>query len=81
MGVPEQQVVGHYLETNQYVVPGRYGDLLMPLATVHEDYFAEQMQVLADAWGTFDQYWNNGLRLDDGHRQGLRELLLEDEGA
>ena len=81
VGVPEQQVVGHYLETNQYVVPGRYGDLLMPIATVHEDYFAEQMQVLADAWGTFDRYWTNGLRLDDGHRQGLRELLLEDEGA
>ena len=81
VGVPEQQVVDHYLETNQHVVPRRYGDLLMPLMTVHEDYFAEQIQVLADTWGSFDNYWTNGLGLDDGHRQGLRDLLLEDEGA
>ena len=81
VGVPEQQVVDHYLETNQHVVPRRSIDLLMPLMTVHEDYFAEQTQVLADTWGSFDNYWTNGLGLDDGHRQGLRDLLLEDEGA
>ncbi len=75
--VPEQQVVDHYLETNQHVVPGRYGDLMMPLMSVHEDYFAEQMRVLADTWGTFDQYWTDGLGLDGGHRQALRELLLD----
>ncbi len=77
VGVPEQQVVDHYLETNQYVIPGRYGDLMMPLMSVHEDYFAEQMQVLADTWGSFDQYWTDGLGLDGGHRQALRELLLD----
>ncbi len=77
VGVPEQQVVDHYLETNQHVVPGRYGDLMMPLMAVHEDYFAEQMTVLADTWGTFDQYWTDGLGLDGGHRQALRELLLD----
>lgn len=77
VGVPEQQVVDHYLETNQHVVPGRYGDLMMPLMAVHEDYFAEQMEVLADTWGTFDQYWTDGLGLDGGHRQALRELLLD----
>ena len=81
VGVSEQQVVDHYLETNQHVGSGRYGDLMMPLATVHEDYFAEQMQVLAETWGSFDQYWTNGLGLDDGHRRDLRELLLGDEGA
>ena len=78
LGVPGGQVVEHYLETNQHVVAGRYGDLLMPLATVHEDYFAEQMRVLADTWGSFDQYWTDALGLDDGHRHALRELLLED---
>ena len=77
VGVPEQQVVDHYLETNQHVAPSRYGELLMPLATVHEDYFAEQMRVLADAWGSFDQYWADGLGLDDGHRRALRDLLLD----
>ncbi len=77
VGVPEQQVVDHYLETNQHVVPGRYGELMMPLAVVHADYFAEQMKVLADTWGTFDQYWTDGLGLDNGHRQALRELLLD----
>lgn len=77
VGVPEQQVVDHYLETNQHVVPGRYGDLMMPLAIVHEDYFAGQMRVLADTWGSFDQYWVDGLGLDGGHRQALRELLLD----
>ena len=77
VGVPEQQVVDHYLETNQHVEASRYGDLMMPIATVHEDYFAEQMQVLADSWGSFDEYWSNGLGLDDGHRQALRELLLD----
>ena len=77
VGVPEHEVVDHYLETNQHVAPGRFGDLLMPIATVHEDYFAEQMKVLADTWGTFDQYWIDGLGLDDTHRQGLRELLLD----
>lgn len=77
LGVPEDQVVDHYLETNQHVNPGRYRDLLMPLATVHEDYFAEQMRVLGETWGSFDQYWIEGLGLDDGHRQGLRELLLD----
>ena len=77
VGVPEQQVVDHYLETNQHVVPGRYGELMMPLAVVHEDYFAEQMEVLADTWGSFDQYWTDGLGLDDGRRQALRELLLD----
>lgn len=77
VGVPEQQVVDHYLETNQHVVPGRYGELMMPLAVVHEDYFAEQMKVLADTWGTFDQYWTDGLGLDGGHRDALRELLLD----
>ncbi len=77
VGVPEHEVVDHYLETNQHVVPGRYGDLMMPIASVHEDYFAEQMKVLADTWGSFDQYWANGLGLDDSHRQGLRDLLLD----
>lgn len=77
VGVPEQQVVDHYLETNQHVVPGSYGDLMMPLMAVHEDYFAEQMTVLADTWGGFDQYWTDGLGLDNGHRQALRELLLD----
>ena len=77
VGVPEQQVVDHYLETNQYVIPGRYGDLMMPLMSEHEDYFAEQMQVLTDTWGSFDQYWTDGLGLDGGHRQALRELLLD----
>lgn len=77
VGVPEQQVVDHYLETNQHVIPGRYGELMMPLAVVHEDYFAEQMRVLAGTWGSFDQYWADGLGLDGGHRQALRELLLD----
>ena len=77
VGVPEQQVVDHYLETNQYVNPSRFGDLMTPMVTVHEDYFAEQMRVLAHTWGAFDQYWANGLGLDDGHRQALRELLLD----
>ena len=66
----------NHLETTQNARPGRYGDLLMPLRTVHEDYFAEQMRVLADTWGGFDQYWAEGLGLDDGHRQALREMLL-----
>ena len=77
VGVPEQQVVDHYLETNQHVVTGRYGDLMMPLMAVHEDYFAKQMTVLADTWGNFDRYWTYGLGLDGGHRQTLRELLLD----
>lgn len=77
VGVPEPQVVDHYLETNQHVVPGSYGELMMPLMSVHEDYFAEQMQVLADAWGGFDKYWTDGLGLNDSHRQGLRGLLLD----
>ena len=76
VGVSGDQVLEHYLETNQHVAAGRLGDLLMPLATVHEDYFAEQMRVLADTWGGFDQYWAEGLGLDDAHRQALRELLL-----
>ena len=77
VGVPRDQVVDHYLETNQHVNPSLYGDLMMPIATVHEDYFAEQMQVLADTWGSFDEYWFNALGLDGGHRQVLRELLLD----
>ncbi|MDE0117297.1 MAG: tyrosine-protein phosphatase [bacterium] len=77
LGVPEQQVVDHYLETNQHAAASRYGDLMMPIATVHEDYFAEQMRVLADTWGSFDQYWTDGLGLDAGHRQALRGLLLD----
>lgn len=77
VGVPEQQVVDHYLETNQHVDTSRYDDLLVPIATVHEDFFAEQMRVLSDTWGTFDQYWANGMGLGDGHRQALRELLLD----
>ncbi|MCY3634426.1 MAG: tyrosine-protein phosphatase [bacterium] len=77
VGVPEDQVVDHYLETNQYVNPSRYGELMKPMVTVHEDYFAEQLRVLDDAWGTFDQYWANGLGLDGGHRQALRDLLLD----
>lgn len=76
VGVPEPQVVDHYLETNQHVDTSRYDDLLVPIATVHEDFFAEQMKVLADTWGSFDQYWVDALGLDDGHRQALRELLL-----
>ena len=79
VGVPEQQVVDHYLETNLHVDPSRYTDLLMPLATVHEDFFSEQMRVLHDTWGGFDQYWTDGLGLDEGHRQALRELLLESD--
>ncbi|MCY3578923.1 MAG: tyrosine-protein phosphatase, partial [bacterium] len=75
--VPEDQVVDHYLETNQYVNPSRFGELMKPMVTVHEDYFAEQLRVLDDAWGTFDQYWANGLGLDGGHRQALRDLLLD----
>ena len=78
VGVPQDQVVDHYLETNQHVVPSRYGELLMPIATVHEDFFTEQMHVLADTWGTFDEYWSKGMGLDESHRQALRELLLED---
>ncbi len=77
VGVPEDQVVDHYLETNRHVNPSLYGELMMPIATVHEDYFAEQVQVLAATWGTFDQYWTNGLGLDHGHRQSLRDLLLD----
>lgn len=79
VGVPEQQVVDHYLETNQHVDPSRFGDLMMPLATVHEDYFTEQMRVLEKAWGSFDEYWTNGLGLDESHRQALRDLLLEND--
>ena len=77
VGVSEQQVVDHYLETNQHVDTSRYDDLLVPIATVHEDFFAEQLQVLVDTWGSFDQYWTDALGLDGGHRQALRELLLD----
>jgi len=77
LGVPEQQVVDHYLETNRHVAASRYGELLMPLATAHEDYFAEQMRVLGDSWGCFDRYWADALGLDDGHRAALRDLLLD----
>ena len=82
VGVPERQVVEHYLETNQNVDYQRLDgqpryDFMRPLMTVHEDYFAEQMRVMADTWGSFDQYWTEALGLDDGHRQALRELLLD----
>ncbi len=78
VGVPEDQVLDHYVETNRHINPSRLGDLLMPLTTVHEDYFAEQIRVLEETWGTFDRYWTDGLGLDDGHLESLQELLLED---
>ena len=77
LDVSEQQVVDHYLETNQHVNPSRYGELMMPMMTVHEDYFAWQLEVLAETWGSFYQDWADGLSLDDRHRQALRDLLLD----
>lgn len=91
LGVEREAIVADYLESNakhrRYKVR-RSGsaesaytpevmELLSPLFEARADYLAAAFETVEETWGTVDVYLEQGLGLGPGHRERLRERLLD----
>ncbi|MFF4545837.1 tyrosine-protein phosphatase [Streptomyces sp. NPDC001435] len=91
VGVDREAILADYLESNakhrRYKVR-RSGsaesaytpevmELLSPLFEARTEYLAAAFETVEETWGTVDVYLEQGLGLGPGHRERLRERLLD----
>lgn len=92
LGVPEQTVVEHYLESNQhrhartdrtdaFVRAGVDPDILEPFLGVREEYKRAALDALEARWGGIDAYVHDGLRITDAELASFRASMLEPAGT
>ena len=87
LGVEEDQVIEQYLLSNRNLEGIRqrlntsgdasWGRLLRPFLEVRREYIESSFEAMHAAWGSFDRYLHEGLRISDAQREQLRESLLE----
>lgn len=88
LGVSREDVYSDYLMTNEELLPalrpmldeaGRSGidpDLLMPVLSVDAAYLDTALGLVETTWGSIEGYMAEGLDLDNGTLDRLRERLL-----
>lgn len=92
-GADEDDVFADYLRTNELLLPtfeplfARFrevgGDpaVLIPLLGVQPNYLEAALDEMTNRYGTIEQYFAEGLRLDDDTLQALRTRLVETEST
>ncbi|MFD6677566.1 tyrosine-protein phosphatase [Rhodococcus zopfii] len=90
-GADEDDVFADYLRTNDLLLPtfeplfARFrevgGDpaVLIPLLGVQRNYLEASLDEVTNRYGTIEQYFAEGLRLDDDTLQALRSRLIDTE--
>lgn len=93
LGADDQTVRGDYLETNQDLLPaiqplidraqaaGIDTDLIMPLLTVQDAYLDAALDELQHTFGSFEQYFTQGLGLSTELLDTLRERFITPTSA
>jgi protein-tyrosine phosphatase len=88
LGVPEQTVVDHYLESNlhrrdrsdrlrQFEAAGFDMEILQPFFDVREEYKRAALDAVEQHWGGIDGYLRDGLRITDDELARFRERMLD----
>ena len=88
LGVPEQAVIDHYLESNlhrreqadrlaQFTSAGIDPSILEPFFGVSEEYKRAALLALEERWGGIDAYLHDGLRITDAEISRFRAEMLE----
>jgi protein-tyrosine phosphatase len=87
LGVPEQTVVEHYLESNVHRrSSARLAELeragidlsiLQPFFEVREEYKRAALDALEARWGGIEGYVRDGLQITDGELARFRAVMLE----
>ena len=92
-GADEDAVFADYLRTNDLLLPtfeplfakfravGGDPGLLIPLLGVQRNYLEASLDEVTNRYGTIEQYFAEGLRLDDDTLQTLRSRLVDTERA
>lgn len=90
-GADETDVFADYLRTNDLLLPmfeplfarfrdvGGDPDLLRPLLGVQRKYLEASLDEVTNRYGTIEQYFAEGLSLDDDTLQALRSRLVDTE--
>ncbi|MFD4366271.1 tyrosine-protein phosphatase [Rhodococcus sp. NPDC058521] len=90
LGVSEEHVFDDYLSTNGYLLPAlsvvfetfesQGGDpsLLEPVLGVQRSYLESALAVMEENFGAVENYFAEGLGIDDKAQAQLRELLITD---
>jgi protein-tyrosine phosphatase len=87
LGVPEQTVIEHYLESNLHRRPSarlaeleRAGfdlSILQPFFEVREEYKRAALDALEARWGGIEGYVRDGLLITEGELARFRSVMLE----
>jgi protein-tyrosine phosphatase len=88
LGVPEQTVIDHYLESNlhrrdrsdrlkQFEDAGFDIEILQPFFDVRVEYKRAALDAVEQHWGGIDGYLRDGLRITDAELDRFRERMLE----
>jgi len=88
LGVPEDKVMEDYLKSNDYIIPAYKkiidgfvaagGDESIPLAIlgVKKEYLDAAFAEMETKYGTIEEYFSEGLRIDATKQKALRDLYL-----
>ncbi len=91
LGVPDEVVMQEYLLTNELLLPalkpvfdrfesmGGDPELLMPVLGVRREYLETALDEMRLRFGTIEGYFTDGLGLDAGVIQALRDALIESD--
>jgi protein-tyrosine phosphatase len=89
LGVPEQTIIEHYLESNlhrrdrsgrfaEFEAAGFDPEILQPFFDVREEYKRAALDAVEEHWGGIDGYLRDGLRITDDELERFRDRMLED---
>lgn len=93
LGVSRDQVIDEYMLTNVEILPftqplydefqaaGGDPDLLRPALGVEKSYLNTAFEVMESEFGTVEDYFTKGLKLDDSTLDSLRSALIEPVSA
>ena len=89
LGVPDDLVMREYLLTNEELLPaeqplldhfrelGGDPDLLRPLVGVAPEYLKAALDEMRRRFGTVEEYFTEGLKIDESAQQALRDAFTE----
>jgi protein-tyrosine phosphatase len=89
LGVPEQTVIDHYLESNlhrrdgsgrltELIAQGFDPEILQPFLDVREEYKRAALDAVERHWGGIDGYIHDGLKITEAELERFRARMLED---
>ena len=89
LGVPRDHVMEDFLRSNEYILPAyqevidgfvaKGGDAAIPNAIlgVKPEYLEAAFEEMQSQYGTMEKYFSEGLGVDAGQQESLRDLFLE----